>query len=183
MTGERQSRFALLFPALLLAISMTACGSAATDQPGDASNATATPGIQRLLTTDLEEFSGWITQALADRDFEALPPLMRDPFDLHVYGAGGSQRPPTSAVDRMLALFPPEGTVIECGGEPPQDALVPLGMTYTEYYEQSYGVLFCTGWGPDGVGESIILIDLDDAGFLYWIEINAALNGFAGASR
>jgi len=183
MTGDRQSRLALLVPALLLSITITACGSAASDQPVDDSGPTATPGIQRRLTTDLEEFSGWLTQALADRDFEAMPPLMSDPFDLHVFQAGGSQRPPASAVDRMLSLFPPEGTVIECGGEPPQDVLVPLAMTSTEYYEQSYGVLFCTGWGPDGVGEAIILIDLDDAGFLYWTEINAALNGFAGASR
>lgn len=183
MIRKRKTGPVLLVSALLLTLVLTACGSAAVDQPDDVSVATATPGIPRLLTTDLEEFSGWVSQALADRDFDAMMPLMSNPFDLHVYRAGGSQRPPTTAINHLQSLFPPEGNEIECGGEPPQDALVPLAMTSTEYYEQAFSVLFCIGWGPDGVGEAIILIDLDDEGFLYWTEINAALNGFAGASR
>jgi len=176
----------LLVSALLLALTVIACGSSTSDVPaGDPGEpaATATPGIDRLLSTNIDEFNGWLGQALEDRDPETIMRLMSDPFDLHVFQAGGSQRPPASAVDRLLSLFPPEGTVIECGGEPPQDVLVPLAMTSTEFYEQAYSVLFCTGWGPDGVGEAILLIDLDDENYLYWTEINAALNGFAGASR
>jgi hypothetical protein len=181
MKGDRKAGPLLLIPAALLVIAVIACGSSSNGEPV----ATSTDVIERLLTTNIEEFNGWLTQALADRDFETLGALMRDPFDIHVFRAGGSQRPPTTAIRQMeQSLFPPEGTaVIDCSGEPGEDVFDTLAIDSTEYYAQAEGVLFCSGWGPEGVGEATLLVDFDDAGSLYWIELTVALNGFAGASR
>jgi hypothetical protein len=72
---------------------------------------------------------------------------------------------------------------VECGGMPPDDSMVALGMDTTQYLDQAPGVVFCVGWGLEGTGEAILLVDFDTEGFLYWTELTIALNGFAGASR
>jgi hypothetical protein len=183
---RRKSRISplILVPALLLAISVIACGSSAPIQPTLDPNISPTPGIDYFYTTDLDEFTDVLSQAIEDRDLEIIPTLMRDPFELLVFRAGGSMRSPTTATEQIdRSLFPPEGMDLECGGDPPADGLVALGITMQQYNEQAPGVLFCVGWGPNNVGEAILLIDFDNEGFAYWSTVTVALNGFAGASR
>lgn len=174
----------VLVPAIVLTLAIIACGSSTPTQPTPDPNVSPTPEIDRYLTTDLQEFLDVLTQALIDRDFETFPTLMSDPFELQVFQAGGSMRSPATAASQIeRSLYPPEGTDLECGGVPPDDAMLALGYTMAEYEAQAPGVLFCTGWGPDSVGEAILLVDYDNEGFLNWTYITAALNGFAGASR
>ncbi len=184
MSRERLISPRVLVPAIVLMLAIIACGSSTPVQSTPDPNVSPTPAIERYLTTDLQEFLDVLTQALADRDFDTFPTLMRDPFELQVFRAGGSLRsPPTATSQIERSLYPPEGTEIECGGVPLDDALRALGITMDEYEAQAPGVLYCTGWGPDGVGEAILLVNYDDQNFLYWTHITAALNGFVGASR
>ncbi len=164
MKGDRKAGPMLLGPALLLAIALTACGPSTNGQPG----ATSTPEVERLLTTDLQEFKGWLAEAVEARDFETMATLMRDPFDINSRGAGRSRRQPSVAIENVERFYPPEGMDLECGEDPPETVGDDLAIGTANSFLTRDADLYCTGWGPNGTGRALLLIHLDDEGYYYW---------------
>ncbi len=191
MRGFSSSRTWVLVPVLILVVAGLACGSsggsATTAAPAGnvEGGPTDIPKAERLKTSDLDEFEEWLADAAAARDKETMASLMRDPFEIRVFAAGGSLRAPLIAIDQIEELFfPPQEFTITCDAStPPEELVSVLGMDPRDFYEGADGFLFCTGWGKEGAGEALLSIKFDDEGSVYWTSITVALNGFSKSSR
>ena len=173
MKQNRNESRVLILPVLLLAIALISCGST-SGQPngssGDTSGVynTSTPEVSRFLTTSLDEFVSKLSQAIVDRDFPMMETLMRDPLDINARGAGASRRQPSIAIEHLQRFYPPEGMDLECGAEPPETIGDDLAIGTANSLLNRDGELYCTGWGPDGTGQALLLIHLDGQGYYYW---------------
>ena len=93
---------------------------------------------------------------------------MRDPFEVNARGAGRSRRDPSVAIEHVQRFYPSEGRDIDCGEEPPETIGDDLALGTANSFLTRDADLYCTGWGADGNGESLLLIHMDVDGYYYW---------------
>jgi len=125
-----------------------------------------------------QQFEQSVMRAVVERDFEAMPALMSDPFTISGWQAGGAQWTPAEAVAQLQATFyPPEGSTVSFGGPQP-DLSALLGQNPADFFGGGVSFLYSVGWGAAGNGEAILVIDATEEGVLCWRSILIATSGF-----
>jgi hypothetical protein len=115
--------------------------------------------------------------AIVQREFEDMQALMGESFEISGWQAGGAAFPPAEAIARLQSEFyPPEGYLVSFAEQPDLSAL--LGANPADFFGGGVSFLYSNGWGPDGQGEAILVIDVTPEGVLYWRGVLFALDGF-----
>jgi hypothetical protein len=124
-----------------------------------------------------EDFEIEVMRAIVERDYDIMPRLMGEQFEISGWQAGGAAWSPEEAVERLRTEFyPPEGDIVIFDTQADIAAL--LGQNPADFFGGGVSFLYSVGWGPEGNGEAIVVIDATDDGVLYWRGILVALYGF-----
>lgn len=122
-------------------------------------------------------FTNYLQQVLTWHDYESLPAMMSDPFNVGVWQSEGSTWSVAEMVSRLEDdLLPATGTIEfpDIGA----DAVTP-GVNLWRLFPDADTFLYSRGWGLDGNTEVIIVIKQDPVTVFTWDALLIAPGGFA----
>ena len=124
-----------------------------------------------------EQFELDVMNAIVNADFEAMKGYMLPGENFFIGGwqAGASTHTPDSAVQTFVDNGWMAGSI---QFDPNRDISELLGSNPADFFSSGVNFIYGSGFGMDGSGEAIIIIDSTDDGVLYWSGILLALSGF-----
>lgn len=135
------------------------------------------PPQQGDNTTFRAQFENELIRAVVERDFAAMKALMRDSFEIGGWQAEGAVYTPDEAITKLqVEFYPPAEDIVTFGVS--QDIAALLGQNPADFFGGGVSFLHSVGWGPEGNGDAILVIDATPEGVLYWKAILFALQGF-----
>jgi hypothetical protein len=135
----------------------------------------------QMLPLPLPDTAEVLSAALAADDYAALQGLMSDPFTIGYWLSQGQVLTPAEAEEQLRLNLLPNPATVSFIRDPAQFPDLGEFDPYSAFGPdvQVVDLVYSQGWGGDGLGEAILMIDEDAEGKKHWRGIIYSFAGFS----